>query len=107
MTYFINITLTPKFNNDLDLGDAPCSWDASRKNLEFSDAPYSFYEYIDEALGYDEASYTARSKFLLEFFTLLNNSIDAAGFFDGLKFDLNMPEKFFGVCFEITIYTGE
>jgi len=107
MTAYINITLKPKYNNDLDLGDTPCLWDAPTKNLDFLDAPYGFYEYIDEALGYDESTYTARSKFLLEFFTKLNNLIDKNGFYDGLHSYINMSEKFFGVCFEVNFYLGE
>jgi len=70
MNYQINITLTPKNGEPLDLGTTPCKWAA--KGLDFLDAPYAFYEFIDEALGYDEATYTARTKFLDCFFDELN-----------------------------------
>jgi hypothetical protein len=103
MNYLINITLTPKNGEPLDLGDTPCKWAA--KGLDFLDAPYAFYEFIDEALGYDEATYTARTKFLDCFFDELNYLISVKGFDDGLEFTLNMPHKFFGVAFQISIFT--
>ena len=105
MTYYINITLEPKNQHRVHLGDTPCEW--SKNNLEFLDAPYGFYEFIDEALGYDEALYTARTKFLLAFFDALNKQIRTLGFRDELEFNVNMPIKFFGVCFSILIFEGE
>jgi len=41
------------------------------------------------------------------FFTELNKKIEALGFSDDLEFNLNMPIKFFGVCFSILIFKGE
>lgn len=105
MTYYINITLEPHDQTPVHLGDTPCEW--SKHNLEFLDAPYAFYDFIDEALGYDEATYTARTKFLLIFFNELNKKIEELGFSDGLEFNINMPIKYFGVCFSILIFKGE
>ena len=103
MNYLINITLTPKNSESFDFGDTPCEWVA--KGLTFLDAPYAFYEFIDEALGYDEATYTARTKFLDCFFDELNRLISVKGFDDGLEFTLDMPHRFFGVAFQISIFT--
>ena len=102
MTYYINITLKPHNQEPIHLGDTPCEW--SKNNLEFLDAPYGFYEFIDEALGYDEAIYTARTQFLLIFFNELNKKIEELSFSDGLEFNINMPIKYFGVCFSILIF---
>lgn len=101
MTYYINITLKT-IHKEIDLGDAPIEW--SEQGLDFLDAPYAFYEFIDEALGYDEATYTARTKFLNEFFNKLNDYIKTLGFSDNLEFNLNMSDKFFGLCFIISTY---
>ena len=105
MNYQINIMLTPAIGPVIDLYDTPCKWDTKHNNLDFLDAPYSFYSFIDDFLGYDENENSPRSKFLDCFYGLLNDEIKARGFSDNLEFTLTMPAQFFALSFNISIYS--
>lgn len=101
MTHIIEIDLLPFSGTLIDLGSAPCSWDSRRKALEFLDAPYDFYEYIDEVFGYDDSDNSPRNRFMSEFFRLLDAEIERKGFSDRLHFTLTMPKQFMAVSFNI------
>jgi hypothetical protein len=103
MDYLINITLTPKNSEALDLGNTCCSWDG--KCLTFLDAPYDFYACVYEFLGDDETEGSPRDRFLSCFFDKLDSLISQHGFVDNLEFTLDMPPEFFGVAFVISIFT--
>lgn len=101
MSHIIEIDLLPFSGTVIDLGSAPCSWNSRRKALEFLDAPYDFYEYIDDVFGYDDSDSSIRSRFMLEFFRLLDSEIERNGFSDRLHFTITMPKQFMAVSFNI------
>lgn len=110
MTHLISIDLLPNIGPVVGLGETPCQWfNASNDErdegaLEFLDAPYAFYDYISEVLGYDASDDKSIDKqFCDMFFTILNQEIARRGFSDNLQFTLVMP-KFFHLAFNINIF---
>jgi len=103
MTHLISIDLLPTIGTVVDLGATPCKW--SHNNLEFEDAPYEFYEYIETVLGYDASNDNSADKVFSEmFFTILNQEIlSKGGLGDDMQFTLVMPE-FFHLAFNINIF---
>jgi hypothetical protein len=113
MSHLISIDLLPNIGTVLDLGTTPCTWQRSSEDqrdegvLQFEDAPYEFYDYVEQVLGY--GGYDDNSidkKFCTEFFTILNQEIASKGGFsnEDMQFMLIMP-KFFNLTFNINIFT--
>jgi hypothetical protein len=105
MTHLISIDLLPNIGTVVDLGTTPCAWHidvTDQRNegcLEFLDAPYGFYDYIDEVLGSESSN-----DFADMFFTILNQEIQRlGGISDDMQFTLVMP-KFFHLTFNINIF---
>lgn len=112
MTHLISIDLLPNIGPVVDLGSTPVIWQRSSEDqrdegvLQFEDAPYAFYDYITEVLGYDSSNDNSIDKqFSDMFFTILNQEIlSKGGLSDDLQFTLVMP-KFFNLAFNINIFT--
>lgn len=104
MTHLIDINLLPNIGSVIDLGTAPIDWD-SEIGLEFADAPYDFYAYIDEVFGWNASDDNNRANlFKQEFFKLLDAEIFRKGFSDNMQFTITMPKQFLSVSFNVCIY---
>jgi hypothetical protein len=104
MTHLIDIDLLPNIGSVIDLGTAPIDWDP-KAGLEFADAPYDFYDYIDTAFGWNASDNNNRANlFKQEFFKLLDAEIFRKGFSDNMQFTITMPVEFLAVSFNVCIY---
>jgi hypothetical protein len=104
MTHLIDIDLLPNIGSIVNLGSAPIDW-YPETGLEFADAPYDFYQYIDEVLGWNASEDNCiADQFKRCFFELLDKEIFRKGFRDNMQFTITMPVKFFAVSFNVCIY---
>jgi len=104
MTHLIDIDLLPNIGSVIDLGTAPIDWNPD-SGLEFADAPYDFYDYIDKAFGWNASDdYNRANLFKQEFFKLLDAEIFRKGFSDNMQFTITMPVEFLAVSFNVCIY---
>lgn len=104
MTHLIDIDLLPNIGSVIDLGTSPCDWNPAA-GLEFADAPYDFYQYIDEVFGWNASDDNNRANlFKQEFFKLLDTEIFRKGFSDNMQFTITMPKQFLAVSFNVCIY---
>ena len=95
MDYYINFAL----HRGDDFGNAPVEWHEDAKVLEFGDAPYNFYDFVDDRFGFSDEEDSPRMKFLDEFFDALHQRIDELGMKDNLHFLLEVQ----GLTFDIDI----
>lgn len=109
--YSIEILLLPNMGQVIDLsqGGDECRWNPKTDergcgNLEFYDAPYAFYEYIDGVLGYDASDdNSAGDRFKNAFFTALNQEIERQGGLSEGYFTFTLPKQFFSLAFHINV----
>lgn len=104
MNHLIDIDLLPNIGSTIDLGTALIDWN-SEVGLEFGDALYDFYQYIDEVFGWNASDDDNRADlFRQEFFKLLDAEIFRKGFSDNMQFTITMPKQFLAVSFNVCIY---
>jgi hypothetical protein len=109
--YSIEILLLPNMGQVIDLsqGGDECRWNPKTDergcgNLEFYDAPYAFYEYIDDVLGYDASDdNSAGNRFKDAFFTALNQEIERQGGLSEGYFTFTLPKQYFSLAFHINV----
>jgi len=105
MTHLIDIDLLPNIGSVIDLGTAPINWNQNH-GLEFLDAPYDFYDYIDTVFDWNASDdYNRANLFKQEFFKLLDSEIFRKGFSDNMQFTITMPKQFLAVSFNVCIYS--
>ena len=95
MDYYINFAL----HRGDDFGNALVEWHEDAKVLEFGDAPYNFYEWVDDHFGDSEDDTAPRIQFLDAFYNALHQRIDELGMKDNLHFLLEVQ----GLTFDIDI----
>jgi hypothetical protein len=107
--YSLEILLLPNMGQVIDLGSAPVEWKPKTDErgigyLEFHDAPYNFYQYIDDVLGYDASDdNSAGNRFKDAFFTALNQEIERQGGLSEGYFTFTLPKQYFSLAFHINV----
>lgn len=107
--YSLEILLLPNMGQVIDLGSAPVEWKPKTDErgcgyLEFYDAPYDFYQYIDDVLGYDASDdNSAGDRFKNAFFTALDQEIESKGGLVDGYFTFTMPKQYFSLAFHINV----
>lgn len=96
MDYSINFAL----HSSTDFGSTPVAWHEDVKILEFGDAPYSFYEWVDGHFGDSEDDTAPRVQFLDAFYNALHQRIDELGMATEPRFTLEVQ----GIKFDIEIF---
>jgi hypothetical protein len=113
--YSIEILLLPNGGEIIDLtkGEDIVRWNPKTDergvgNLEFYDAPYALYEYINDVFGYDASDdNSADKRFADAFFTLLNQEIERKGGLSEGYFTFSMPKQYFSLAFHINVSLSE
>jgi hypothetical protein len=107
--YSLEILLLPNMGQVIDLGSAPVEWKPKTDErgigyLEFHDAPYNFYDYIDSVFGVDASDdNSADKRFADAFFTALHQAIESQGGLVDGYFTFTMPKEFFSLAFHINV----
>jgi hypothetical protein len=109
--YSIEILLLPNMGQVIDLsqGGEECRWHPKTDergvgNLEFYDAPYGLYEYLNNALGYDASDdNSAYQRFANAFFCALNQEIERQGGLSEGYFTFTLPKEYFSLAFHINV----
>lgn len=99
MDYSINFQLHRGDN----FGSTPVTWHDDVKILEFGDAPYGFYEWVEDHFGDSDDETSPRMKFLDEFYDALHERIDQLGMKDNLQFLLEVK----GLTFDVQVSQWE
>lgn len=72
----MNQSLYLNIKGGKELDCCPVEWHQDCKVLEFGDAPYGFYDYVDNLFGFSEEEDSPRMIFLDKFFDALHDQIN-------------------------------
>jgi len=86
----MNQSLYLNIKDGVDFGCTPVEWHQDFKTLEFGDAPYNFYDYVDNLFGFSEEEDSPRMIFLDKFYDALHDQIATIGAVNSQKMSISI-----------------